>query len=181
MTTLDAIAFTTAGSFILGLVTFIFFAFAIRINSFKVAPRCTARSRETVYNPKARKKKKKKKLVNKIKSLATMMSSTTHLHANGDGNATTNKKKKKKDYDDGAGIGIGRQHQEEEEEDTDPLSVQFRGGPMFGWIPWVMSLSYDQLIKGVPGTGTRKNGMSGSMLQVNLDGIVLLRFHGEFF
>ena len=38
----------------------------------------------------------------------------------------------------------------------------------------------ETVLKGVPGTGTRKNGMEGSMLKVNLDGIVLLRFHGEF-
>jgi hypothetical protein len=50
---------------------------------------------------------------------------------------------------------------------------------MFGWIPWTLSLSYDQLLTGVPGTGTRKDGMEGSLLKVNLDGIILLRFHGE--
>jgi hypothetical protein len=59
--------------------------------------------------------------------------------------------------------------------------VQYRGGPMFGWIPWTLSLSYDQLLNGVPGTGTRKGGMEGSLLKVNLDGIILLRFHGELF
>jgi hypothetical protein len=52
---------------------------------------------------------------------------------------------------------------------------------MFGWIPWTLSLSYDQLLNGVPGTGTRKGGMEGSLLKVNLDGIILLRFHGELF
>ena len=58
--------------------------------------------------------------------------------------------------------------------------VQYRGGPAFGWIPWTLSLSYDTLLQGVPGTGTRKGGMEGAMLKVNLDGIVLLRFHGAF-
>lgn len=54
---------------------------------------------------------------------------------------------------------------------------QNRGNAFFGWIGWTLGLSYDTMLRGVPGTGTRGNGMSGSMLRVNLDGIVLLRFH----
>ena len=54
---------------------------------------------------------------------------------------------------------------------------QDRGNPTFGWIPWVMRLTYDTMLKGVPGTGTRDGGLSGQLLKVNLDGIVLLRFH----
>lgn len=50
---------------------------------------------------------------------------------------------------------------------------------MFGWISWCNNLTYDQLLRGVPGTGTRKGGLQGSLLKVNLDGIVLLRYHGE--
>jgi len=33
------------------------------------------------------------------------------------------------------------------------------------------------MLQGVPGTGTREGGLSGSMLKVNMDGIVMLRFH----
>ena len=54
---------------------------------------------------------------------------------------------------------------------------QNRGGPTLGWIGWTMQLTYAQLLAGVPGTGTRRGGLSGSFLKVNLDGIVLLRFH----
>lgn len=54
---------------------------------------------------------------------------------------------------------------------------QDRGSPMLGWIWWTLSLSYDTMLRGVPGTGTRKGGLSGSMLNVNLDAILLLRFH----
>lgn len=54
---------------------------------------------------------------------------------------------------------------------------QDRGNPIFGWIPWVMSLTYATMLSGVPGTGTREKGLSGLMLKVNLDGIVLMRFH----
>jgi hypothetical protein len=77
------------------------------------------------------------------------------------------------------------EHDDEDEASVDSEKetreeVQYRGGPMFGWIPWTLSISYDQLLRGVPGTGTRKGGMEGSLLRVNLDGIILLRFHGEF-
>ena len=54
---------------------------------------------------------------------------------------------------------------------------QDRGNPIVGWIPWVMSLTYATMLSGVPGTGTREKGLSGLMLKVNLDGIVLMRFH----
>lgn len=58
-----------------------------------------------------------------------------------------------------------------------PVSAsQQRGSPMLGWIPWTLSLSYDTMLNGIPGTGTREKGLSGLMLNVNLDGIVLLRF-----
>ena len=33
------------------------------------------------------------------------------------------------------------------------------------------------MLSGIPGTGTRDNGYAGALLRVNLDGIVLLRFH----
>jgi len=33
------------------------------------------------------------------------------------------------------------------------------------------------MMHGVPGTGTRDGGKGGSLLRVNLDNIVMLRFH----
>ena len=48
---------------------------------------------------------------------------------------------------------------------------------MWGWIRWTLGLTYDTMLRGVPGTGTREGGMGGSLLTVKLDGIVLLRFH----
>ena len=54
---------------------------------------------------------------------------------------------------------------------------QDRGNVFWGWVPWVMKLTYATMLSGVPGTGTRDNGLSGLMLKVNLDGIVLIRFH----
>jgi hypothetical protein len=56
-------------------------------------------------------------------------------------------------------------------------SHQDRGDPWLGWIPWTLNLTYDTMLNGIPGTGTRENGLSGLLLRVNLDGIVLLRFH----
>ena len=56
-------------------------------------------------------------------------------------------------------------------------ACQDRGGPMFGWIRWVLALDYDTMLRGVPGTGTRNNGMEGSLLRVTLDSVVLIRFH----
>ena len=54
---ISAIAITTVGSIIVAMFTFVFFAFAVRTGDEKVAPCCTARSPDTIYNPKARKKK----------------------------------------------------------------------------------------------------------------------------
>jgi hypothetical protein len=113
MTTIEAIGFTMVGGSAVMLVSFAAFGIAVRSRSVFIAPRCTARPRDTIFNP-------------------------------------------------------------------SPKSVfQNRGSPMFGWISWCNNLTYDQLLRGVPGTGTRKGGLQGSLLKVNLDGIVLLRYHGE--
>ena len=58
----------------------------------------------------------------------------------------------------------------------DAPESQKRGNPYLGWIAWCNALSYEVLLKGVPGTGTRNQGLDGILLKVNLDGIVLLRF-----
>mmetsp|Transcript_30734 Transcript_30734/g.35323 ORF Transcript_30734/g.35323 Transcript_30734/m.35323 type:complete len:207 (-) Transcript_30734:23-643(-) len=162
MTTLNAIGFTTAGSAVVAVFAFSFFSVAVRLRDPKVAPRCSARSPDTIFNPKARRKPRRK---------------GSFCFWNRRGGDGRNKKADEDKRDpEGAG-GDGNDNDEEVEDDYIAKYVQHRGGPMFGWIPWVMSLSYEQLLKGVPGTGTRKNGMEGSMLKVNLDGIVMLRFH----
>ena len=33
---------------------------------------------------------------------------------------------------------------------------QDRGNPWFGWIRWTLRWSYETLLRGIPGTGTRK-------------------------
>lgn len=49
------------------------------------------------------------------------------------------------------------------------------------WIPWTLKLSYMEMLEGIPGTGTRKNGWSGSLLKCNLDGIIAIKFHAMCF
>lgn len=60
---------------------------------------------------------------------------------------------------------------------TISASCQDRGNPWLGWVPWVLKLSYEDMLNGVPGTGTRDGGLSGTLLRVNMDNIVMLRFH----
>ena len=61
-----------------------------------------------------------------------------------------------------------------------PTKAPNHGNPFFGWITWVLSLSYETILNGVPGTGTRQNGLAGTLLSANLDAIVFLRFNGMY-
>ncbi|CAB9496984.1 expressed unknown protein [Seminavis robusta] len=62
--------------------------------------------------------------------------------------------------------------------DTNCDECQRKGNPfLLGWLFWSLRLSYKTMIEGIPGTGTRNDGLSGHLLTVNLDGILLLRFH----
>jgi len=150
MAQLIAIGYTALGGLGTLAVSFVMFGCAVRGRSTNIAPRCTARSPDVIYNPKAKRPESNWIFWWKNKKLE---SST----------------KTEKEYDTTEAMRPLREH------------VQFRGGPTFGWIPWTLSLSYETLLKGVPGTGTRKRGMEGAMLKVNLDGIVLLRFHALAF
>ena len=51
----------------------------------------------------------------------------------------------------------------------------------FALMHWSYSLTYKELLGGIPGTGTRKNGEEGPLLKVNLDGLVWLKFHTLLF
>ena len=53
----------------------------------------------------------------------------------------------------------------------------FWGLYSFYWIPWALGLSYQELMDGIPGTGTRNNGWDGPLLKCNLDGIILIKYH----
>jgi hypothetical protein len=47
----------------------------------------------------------------------------------------------------------------------------------FSWMCWSMKLSYPDLMLGIPGTGTREDGWAGPALKVNLDGIIMIKYH----
>jgi len=80
--------------------------------------------------------------------------------------------------DNARGHNLGDVDEEEEEEDEKGfIHPQDRGNPFLGWIPWTLNLSYDRMLRGIPGTGTRYGGMGGKLLGVNLDAIVLFRYH----
>jgi hypothetical protein len=49
------------------------------------------------------------------------------------------------------------------------------------WIPWALKLTYKEMLEGILGTGTRKNGWPGAMLKCNLDDIIVLKFHALCF
>lgn len=160
MTTLQAIGFTCAGGTVVSAVAFVWFGVAVKARSVNVAPRASARSRDVIYNPNARK---------------------------GPDSGCCRRGKQRDDPKKNDDASNENGPLSDVENGSDPRErfnrnreqVQFRGGPFFGWIPWVLSFSYKELLEGVPGTGTRKHGMEGSMLKVNLDGIILIRFHGK--
>mmetsp|Transcript_4818 Transcript_4818/g.12258 ORF Transcript_4818/g.12258 Transcript_4818/m.12258 type:complete len:1303 (-) Transcript_4818:886-4794(-) len=45
------------------------------------------------------------------------------------------------------------------------------------WLRWTSNLTYQQALEGVPGTGSRADGWDGRTLQLNLDGVILLKYH----
>ena len=47
----------------------------------------------------------------------------------------------------------------------------------FSWMTLSLKWSYPDLMLGIPGTGTRKDGWAGPTLKVNLDGIIMLKYH----
>lgn len=112
MTNFTAIGYLVLTGLIIFAATMLAFGCAVRARHHAIAPRCTARPKNSIYNPNS----------------------------------------------------IGQ-------------DVQNRGGPFFGWISWCMSLSFDTMLRGVPGTGTRKGGLEGALLKANLDSIILIKFH----
>mmetsp|Transcript_13295 Transcript_13295/g.38291 ORF Transcript_13295/g.38291 Transcript_13295/m.38291 type:complete len:1346 (+) Transcript_13295:296-4333(+) len=50
-----------------------------------------------------------------------------------------------------------------------------------GWFIWATNLSYQDMLRGIPGTGTRDDGKSGYYLRCNLDGLVLVRMQALCF
>lgn len=167
MTSFYAIGITTGVSAGVCALSFAFFGVAVRARSIIIAPRCVARPKDTIFNPKAKRGKRS------FLRFGRMDSSKKN---DDDGNVGSSGQDVIHFQDGGVG-GVGEEDLKLQDE-RNRNEIQYRGSAIFGWIPWVLSLSYDQLLTGVPGTGTRKGGLEGNLLNVNLDGIVLLRFHG---
>jgi hypothetical protein len=51
------------------------------------------------------------------------------------------------------------------------------GNYWISWVPWALNLSYQEMLDGIPGTGTRRNGHDGPLLKINMDGVILVKFH----
>jgi hypothetical protein len=51
------------------------------------------------------------------------------------------------------------------------------GNYWISWVPWALNLSYQEMLDGIPGTGTRQNGHEGPLLKINMDGVILVKFH----
>ncbi len=49
------------------------------------------------------------------------------------------------------------------------------------WFLWASRLTYPAGMEGIPGTGTRDDGWTGPTLKMNLDGVILLKFHRMLF
>jgi hypothetical protein len=49
------------------------------------------------------------------------------------------------------------------------------------WILWARKLTYPQGMTGIPGTGTRSDGWAGPTLKMNLDGVILCKYHQMLF
>jgi hypothetical protein len=167
MTSFYAIGITTGVSAGVCALSFAFFGVAVRARSIIIAPRCAARPKDTIFNPKAKRGKRSFLRFGRIDS-----SKKTD-----DGHVGSSAGQDMKPLKDSGGGGREEKDWKVLQDESNRNEIQYRGTAIFGWIPWVLSLSYDQLLTGVPGTGTRKGGMEGNLLKVNLDGIVLLRFH----
>jgi len=45
------------------------------------------------------------------------------------------------------------------------------------WMFWSWKQTYPNLMAGIPGTGTRQGGWAGPLLKVDLDGIIMIKYH----
>lgn len=49
------------------------------------------------------------------------------------------------------------------------------------WMIWALKLTYPMGLAGIPGTGTRSDGWAGPTLKMNLDGVILCKYHRMLF
>jgi Calcium-dependent channel, 7TM region, putative phosphate/Late exocytosis, associated with Golgi transport len=149
MATLEQIGYTlVTGSCIL-VISFILFGIAVRKQHVFIAPRAEARPPNVIFR-------------------YNNNNNTTTTTTKDDDSKTIATKNKKKNKSKGYRTTTTSKY--------NLLENNAFIESTLGWIPWTLALSYDTMIRGIPGTGTRQDGISGSLLTVNLDGIVLLRF-----
>ena len=166
--TLEAIGLTLVGGICIWILTVLAFGISVMYKSNNIAPRCTARHGNTIY-------RSRKDII--LDNKRRMKSSSNNGVDGGDVEGYTSQ-------------DPSNNLQNIETSDSTATNnynnnnyykhVQDRGNPFLGWIPWTLHLSYDRMIRGVPGTGTRDEGMSGQLLGVNLDAIVLFRYNGTY-
>jgi hypothetical protein len=49
------------------------------------------------------------------------------------------------------------------------------------WMIWALKLTYPEGLAGIPGTGTRSDGWDGPTLKMNLDAVILCKYHRMLF
>ena len=152
MATLEQIGFTLlTGSCVL-IVSLTLFGIAVRHQNTVIAPRAEARPRHVIFRPSTA-------AATTAAAAAVVRHHTNHPNNNTNTNNQTT-------------IITPTTSSQSRIQEWFRLAYD----STFGWISWTLELSYDTMLHGVPGTGTRQDGMTGSLLTVNLDGIVLLRF-----
>ena len=167
--TLEAIGLTLVGGICIWILTVLAFGIAVMYKSNNIAPRCTARHGNTIY-------RSRKDIILDNKRRNSMRSTVVDDNGDVEGYGTSqdpnNMQNNNMETSDSTATNSNNNNYYKH--------IQDRGNPFLGWIPWTLHLSYDRMIRGVPGTGTRDEGMSGQLLGVNLDAIVLFRYNGTY-
>ena len=196
--TLEAIGVTLVGGLCIWTITVIAFGLAVMMKHTNIAPRCTARHSNTIWR--SRKDilaeinsnsgdvgtKKKRGRRNKHKKDGASASAAQNNISDVEHGIPTATMPSPQDPPIEMSTYISKQQQSSTETSTDASNSSYyshpqdRGNPFLGWIPWTLHLSYDRMLRGIPGTGTRNKGMDGQLLGVNLDAIVLFRYNGTF-
>ena len=168
--TLEAIGLTLVGGICIWILTVLAFGIAVMYKSNNIAPRCTARHGNTIY-------RSRKDII--LDNKRRMKCSNNGGDGDVEGytsqdpsNNMSNSQNNNMETSDSTATNYNNNNYYKH--------IQDRGNPFLGWIPWTLHLSYDRMIRGVPGTGTRDEGMSGQLLGVNLDAIVLFRYNGTY-
>lgn len=155
--TLQAIGLTLGGGLCISTLAVLAFGVAVMLHNTIIATRCTRRHPNTIWRSRREIERERKK-----SGVDGAAAGVGAVGANGVGGLA----RRASDAAVSPPAGDGRH-------------VQDRGNPFVGWIPWTLRLSYDRMLNGIPGTGTRDGGMGGKLLDVNLDAVVLFRYHGK--